>query len=229
MTFPLQPSFQSFPLASSNSRHLGWCFEIGYVERLAERLRDLLEILPVFFPSVHFSNFLYVNIFFYFMRRPPPATGRIGPSSSARRILANVPVKSKLFALLRLNRETYVFYEHLCRGTQASTWVISHRRTTMCCSPHSFFVLSCCQLRLIRTPHLAPGYRGTWMVKGHNSPNCDRATRGSNPGFSAWQADVITTRPWRPYIFIVVPIGYANINVRNKWRFQIYKYLFSYS
>ena len=102
-----------------------------------------------------------LKTFFFFMRRPPPATGRIGPSSSARRILANVPVKSKLFALLRLNRETYVFYEHLCRGTQASTWVISHRRTTMCCSPHSFFVLSCCQLRLIRTPHLAPECRGT--------------------------------------------------------------------
>ena len=136
------------------------------------------------------------------MWRPPPATGRIGPSSSARRILANVPVKSKLFALLRLNRETYVFYEHLCRGTQASTWVISHRRTTMCCSPHSFFVLSCCQLRLIRTPHLAPECRGTWMVKCHNSPNCDRATWESNPGSSAWQADVIATRPWCPlYIY----------------------------
>ena len=72
----------------------------------------------------------------------------------------------------------------------------------MCCFPDSFFVLSCCHLRLIRTPHLAPECRGTWMVKCHNSPNCDRATRESNPGSSAWQADVIATRPWCPlYIY----------------------------
>ena len=42
-----------------------------------------------------------------------------------------------------------------------TTWVITHSRTTIYCSPHSFIVLCCCQLRLTRTPQLAPECRGT--------------------------------------------------------------------